>query len=131
MATVTTKTELKNAIKRKDNKIIVQGELAASVYKSKKVAALSGATLLMLAVVLAATLFTGGISLAAVGEIAAMVGVGISAIIAVVAVGGIAVVVALFKDYGTKITHQSPYGSITELELTKKRIKIDKNRSQL
>lgn len=119
MATVTTKTELKNAIKRKDNKIIVQGELAASVYKSKKVAALSGATLIMLSVVLVATLFTGGISLAAVGEIAAMVGVGISAVIAVVAVGGI-VVVALFKDYGTQITRQSPYGSITELELTKK-----------
>lgn len=119
MAIVTAKTELKNAIKRKDNKIIVQGEPAASVYKSKKVAALSGAALIMLSVVLAATLFNGGISLAAVGEIAAMVGVGISAIIAVAAVGGI-VVVALFKDYDTQITRRSPYGNITELELTKK-----------
>lgn len=120
MTTVTTKTELKNAIKRKDNKIIVQGELAASVYKSKKVAALSGATLIMLSVALVATLCIGGISLAAAGEIAAMVGVGISVIIAVAAVGGIVVVVALFKDYDTKITRRSPYGNITELELTKK-----------
>lgn len=120
MATVTAKTELINAIKRKDNKIIVQGELAASVYKSKKVAALCGAALIMLSVVLVATLFTGGISLAAAGEIAAMVGVGISVIIALAAVGGIIVVVALFKDYDTKITRRSLYGNITELELTKK-----------
>lgn len=99
---VTTKSELESAKDDGENEIIVKGELADKLKKSKQVAKLSGVGLAALNVALgAATLaapVTGGLSYFAVAPVAALTGLEITAIIAASTLG-IALIIALFKDY--------------------------------
>ena len=82
--------------------ILVQGELADKLKKSKQVAMLSGAGLALLAATLGiATLtapVTGGLSYFAAAPAAALTGVEIAAIITAASFG-IGLIVALFLDY--------------------------------
>lgn len=95
---VYTKKELKEAKNQKVDKIIVKGELADKIHKSKKIAKLGkGAVALLIASVGAAPI-TGGLSTFALAPIAAATGVQIAVIIAAASVG-IALIIAVFKDY--------------------------------
>lgn len=99
---VTTKSELESAKDDGENEIIVKGELADKLKKSKQVAKLSGVGLAALTVALgAATLaapVTGGLSYFAAAPVAALTGLEIAAIITASTLG-IALIIALFKDY--------------------------------
>jgi hypothetical protein len=96
---VSTKAELESAKDKKYSKIIVTGELADSLKKTKKIAYISGVAIAALIAAIAATPFTGGIS-GAVGltAAAAFTGVEIGVIILAASVG-ITLIVAVFKDY--------------------------------
>lgn len=100
--TVETKSELENAKDQKVPEIIVTGELANKLKKSKNIALLSGAALATLTAALAAAAFTapvtGGLSFLAAAPVAALTGAEIAAIIAVSAIG-ISLVLAIYKEY--------------------------------
>jgi NADH:ubiquinone oxidoreductase subunit K len=96
--TVTTKKELESAKENLIEEIIVSGKLADDLKKSKNIALASGVTLGVLAAALAAIPFTGGLSVFAAAPVAALTGLEIAAIIAAASVG-LALVIALFKDY--------------------------------
>ncbi|PTX14767.1 hypothetical protein SAMN04488598_1714 [Halanaerobium congolense] len=96
--TVYTKDELKKAKEQKIDKIIVKGELANKLHKSKKISKLGkGAVALLIASVGAAPI-TGGLSTFALAPVAAATGLQIAAIIAAATVG-IALIIAVFKEY--------------------------------
>lgn len=99
---VKTKAELEQAKNDGEKEIIVEGELADKLKKSKKVAMLSGAGLaVLLAALGAATVtapFTGGLSYVAAAPVAALTGLEIAAIIAATSLG-LALIIAIFKDY--------------------------------
>jgi NADH:ubiquinone oxidoreductase subunit K len=96
--TVTTKEQLEAAKNQKYEQIIVQGALADTLKKSKAIAVASGSILGVLAALLAALPFTGGVSALGVVPIAALTGFEIAAIIAAIAVG-LALIIAVFKEY--------------------------------
>ncbi len=99
--TVTTKSELESARNNKYEEIVVTGKLAKDLKKSKSIAyagVAGGATIAILTAALAATPFTGGLSMLAAAPVAALTGLEISAII-IAASLGISLVIALFKDY--------------------------------
>lgn len=96
--TVTTKAQLEAAKDQKYAEIIVQGELANNLKRAKKIAQASGAILAVLAGLLAAMPFTGGVSALGVAPVAALTGFEIAAIIAAATVG-LALIIAVFKDY--------------------------------
>jgi len=100
--TVTTKGELESAKNNGENKIIIRGKLADKLKKSKQVAKLSGAGLAILTAALGAATVTapvtGGVSYFAVAPVAALTGLEIAAIITASTLG-IALIIALFKDY--------------------------------
>lgn len=106
MTTVTTREQLKAAQDSGVAEIVVVGELADKLKRAKKVALLSGAALAAItAAITAATVaapFTGGLSYAAfaagAAPAAAMTGLEIAAIITAASLG-VALIVALFKDY--------------------------------
>ncbi|CAM8428451.1 MULTISPECIES: hypothetical protein [Enterobacter] len=95
---VRTKDELERAQKSKAETIRIEGELANKVRKGKTVAKASGVTLAAIAAVLAATPFTGGLSTMGLLPVAAYTGFEIATIIAAASIG-IALLVAVFKDY--------------------------------
>ena len=99
---VKTKTQLEQAKNDGEKEIIVEGELADKLKKSKKVAMLGGAGLAILfSVIGAATVtapVTGGLSYLAAAPVAALTGLEIAAIVAATSVG-LALIVAIFKDY--------------------------------
>lgn len=95
---VKTKDELERAKNNKAEYILIKGELATKVKRGKTVVKASGITIALISTALAATPFTGGLSLAAAAPIAAMSGFEIAAIIAAASIG-IALLVAVFKDY--------------------------------
>ncbi|MFY1022122.1 hypothetical protein [Ectopseudomonas khazarica] len=96
--TVTTKEELKSAKDSGCENIIVKGALANDLKKAKKIALAGSVTIGALSAALAAIPFTGGLSMVAAAPIAALTGFEIAAII-VVASLGLALIIALFKDY--------------------------------
>lgn len=103
---VKTKEELKKAIDSKYSEIIAVGDLAKKLKKSEAITKLSKTALKTLTVALGAGVLasplTGGTSLAIAGvslaPIAALTGVEIAAITAA-AFLGIALIIAVFKDY--------------------------------
>jgi len=99
---VRTKEELESAKNDREDEIVVEGELADKLKKSKKVAKLSGAGLAALTAALGvatiAAPVTGGLSYFAAAPVAALTGVEIAAIITASALG-LALIIALFKDY--------------------------------
>jgi len=78
--------------------IIVIGDLAEKLKKSKKIALLGPAAIAALGLATVAAPITGGISYIAAAPVAAMTGVEIAAIITAAAIG-VTLVVAIFKDY--------------------------------
>lgn len=100
--TVTTKEELKVAQNQKVNEIIVSGELADKLKKAKKITKLGAVGLAALTAVVGAGVVaapvTGGISMFVASGAAAITGLEVAAIITASALG-IALIIALFKDY--------------------------------
>jgi hypothetical protein len=72
--TVTTKMELESAKNNGYEMIVVRGDLANDLKKSKSIAFAGAATLAILGAALAATPFTGGLSFFAAAPIAALTG---------------------------------------------------------
>lgn len=99
---VKTKEELEKAKKSGATLILVEGELADKLKKSKKVAKLSGAGIAVLTAALGVATVTapvsGGLSYFAAAPVAALTGVEIAAIIAA-ATMGVGFIIALFLDY--------------------------------
>lgn len=95
---VRTKKQLEQARLDKVEYIRIEGDLANKVRRGKKIAKASGVTLALLTTALAATPFTGGMSMFAAAPIAAMSGFEIAAIIAAASLG-LALLIALYKDY--------------------------------
>ena len=95
---VKTKQELQDAIDKKAETIIVEGELATKLRKGKKIRNVGAATLSLLAVAIAATPFTGGLSMFAAGGIACLTGLEIGLIIAVIVIG-LALLIAVWNNY--------------------------------
>ena len=96
--TVKNKKELESAKQNGFEEIIVAGEFAEDLKKSKKIALAGAVTLGVLAAALAAIPLTGGLSVAAAVPIAALTGLELAAIIAVASIG-LALVIAIFKEY--------------------------------
>jgi len=100
--TVTTKEELKKAQEQKVDEIIVSGDLADKLKKAKKITKLGAVGLAALTaavgVSVATAPVTGGLSMIAASGAAAVTGLEIAAIITASALG-IALIIALFKDY--------------------------------
>ncbi len=95
---VRTKSELEAARKNKASLIIIEGELAGKVKKSKKITYAGAGTITLIAAAVAAAPVTGGLSMLAAAPVAALTGFEIAAIVAVCFVG-VGLIVALFKDY--------------------------------
>ena len=103
MTTVSTKEDLKKAKDAGVQEIVVVGEFADKLNKSKKIAFISaGALASVVAIVGVAAIAapeTAGFSLAAAAPVAASIsGMEIAAIIAASTIG-IALIIAVFKDY--------------------------------
>jgi hypothetical protein len=96
--TVSTKSELESAKDSKVDEIIVIGDLANDLKKSKKIAYASAGTIAILTAAIAATPFTGGLSAIGLIPVAAMTGFEVAAIIVAVSIG-ITLIIAVFKDY--------------------------------
>jgi NADH:ubiquinone oxidoreductase subunit K len=105
VVTVRTKDELATARKSGVEQIVVQGELADKVKRGKKIAFASSITLAALGAALVATPMTGGLSFFAAAPVAALTGLEIAAIIAAASIG-LALIIALFKDY-EEISYES------------------------
>lgn len=95
---VRTKAELERAKDAKAEIIIIEGDLANKVKRGKTVAKASGVSLALITAALAATPFTGGMSMLAAAPVAAMSGFEIAAIIAAASIG-LTLLIAIFKDY--------------------------------
>lgn len=100
--TVTTKVELEEAVKAKAETIVVEGDLAKQVHRSRRVRTLSAATLVLLGAAIAAAPFTGGVSLGvsliAAAPIAATTGVSVYVVIALILLG-FSLACAIWGDY--------------------------------
>ncbi|MES1312203.1 hypothetical protein ABUS74_16560 [Vibrio cholerae] len=95
---VRTKEELTRAKDRGESEIIVVGKLADELKKTKKLAYVGAGTLAALTAALAATPFTGGMSMFTAAPIAALTGLEISGII-IAASLGLSLIIAVFKGY--------------------------------
>lgn len=99
---VETKEELEEAMRLGTKEIIVKGQFADDLKKSKKIAVMSGVALgVLTAAIAAATVtapITGGILYLAAAPVAALTGLEIATIILAVSIG-IALIIAVFKDY--------------------------------
>lgn len=104
--TVTTKQELEAAKNKKVKEIIVKGDLADKLIRSRKIAKLGTASIVVISSAVAGGLalapVTGGASLGvsaiSLGAVAASTGTSVATIIAASAIG-ISLVVAVFKSY--------------------------------
>ncbi|HEE9764884.1 TPA: hypothetical protein R8F97_005891 [Pseudomonas putida] len=105
VVTVTTKDELDKARKSGVEKIVIQGDLADKVKRGKKIAFAGSITIAALGAALAAAPMTGGLSFFAAAPVAALTGLEIAAIIAAASIG-IALIIAVFKDY-EEISYES------------------------
>lgn len=117
---VRSKDELERAIEQRCEHIIVKGELAEKIDKSRKIKKLSKPILAALTAAVLATPLTGGIS-GAMGltAVAALSGMEITAIVAV-AFLGTALILKIVEDYD--IEAKGKHGdSEAEVKMTKKR----------
>ena len=73
-------------------------QFATKLSRSKTIAKASGVSLALLTAALAATPFTGGMSMLAAAPLAAMSGFEVAAIIAAASLG-LTLIIAIFKDY--------------------------------
>lgn len=96
--TVSTKSELDDATKFGVREITVVGDLANDLHKTKKLAYVGASTVGLLTAALAAAPFTGGLSFVGAAPIAALTGLEIATIIAAASIG-VALILAIFKDY--------------------------------
>jgi hypothetical protein len=95
---VRTKSELKEAVKMKHEKIIVKGALAETLNSALKIRKLSKITLGVLSAAVITTPFSGALSTAAAAPIAASTGLEAVTIIAVSFLG-LSLILEIFKDY--------------------------------
>ena len=96
---VKTKAELEKAMKNKEKEIIVVGELAEKIHRSKKITKLGPIALAALTAAIAAIPLTGGVSAAlGITTAAALTGMEIATIAGGVFVG-VYLLIALYKDY--------------------------------
>lgn len=124
---VHTKVELEEAKSKGCEKIIVKGELADKLYKSKKITTLSKTSLALIVGAIGTGIafapFSGGTSLAISGITAATVGVttglGTATILAISFLGT-SLLLAIYKEYDIKAKVSLPDGTVVEVELTKK-----------
>lgn len=113
---VKNRAELQQALDDKVKKIIVHGDLAEKLHTGMKLKNASKWAIALLAISLAASPFTGGLSSAAAVPIAAFTGLEIALIIAVAALG-IALIIVLCRDY-KKVIFRAKHGdNEAELEL--------------
>ncbi|KNE85343.1 hypothetical protein [Aggregatibacter aphrophilus] len=113
--TVETKEELEKAMKNGEKEIVVIGELAEKLHKSKKVTKFGAPTIAALTAAIAAAPFTGGISTTlGVSAIATLTGLEVAVIIGVVFIG-ISLLIVLYKDYEE-----------IEVDMDKRRLKLRK-----
>ena len=100
--TISSKEELTNAMKSGFDEIIVEGNLAEKLHKTKKVAMLSGVALTAILALgggaVALTPVSGGLSMLALAPVAALSGLEIATIITAVAIG-VSLIIAVAKDY--------------------------------
>lgn len=116
MVTVTTKAQLKKAIEVKENRIVIEGELAKQILRQRKVSAGTaiGAGVLAAGSIVAAP-FTGGLSLFGFAGAAATISGGTAAfLLAISGILGLSVY-ALKKGYNVKVETMGQ-----KLELTRK-----------
>ena len=106
---VSTKETLKFAIDRGYEEIIVEGSLADDLIKTKCIATASPAAIAALVAVVGLMPVSGGLSMVAVAPLASLTGFEIAAIITAAAIG-LAVVMAVYKDYNVKI-EEDKYGN--------------------
>lgn len=130
MSIVTTKDELKAAQERGDLEIIATGKLADDLKASKKVTKIgAGAAALLTATLGVATLtapITGGLSYFAAAPVAAMSGFEVAAIILAASLG-LALLIALFKDYEEISFTPGDGNGLSKLVLRKKQQKSNAN----
>lgn len=103
MVTVTTKEQLKNAIKSKEDRIIIEGELAKQLLRQRKVGigiAIAGGTIGIGA--LAAAPFTGGLSLFGIAGAAALSEGTIIVLASIATIAGLSLV-GLMRGYDLDI----------------------------
>lgn len=102
MTTVATKEELKTARENKLAQIIVVGELADKLKRTKKIATLGAVALaaIVAAVGLAAVTApeTAGLSFVALAPVASLSGIEIATIILAASIG-LSLILAIYKDY--------------------------------
>ena len=106
---VRTKEDLKLAIDRGYEEIIVEGSLADDLIKTKCIATASPAAIAALIAFVGLMPVSGGLSTVAVAPFAALNGFEIAAIISAAAIG-LAVVMAVYKNYNVKI-EEDKYGN--------------------
>ncbi|WP_421338122.1 hypothetical protein [Aeromonas veronii] len=99
---VSTKTELKNAQENNVQEIVVVGELADKLKKTKKIAQLSSVGLAALTGLIGLATVTapatGGLSYLAAAPVAAFTGLEVAAIITAASLG-LGLILAIFKGY--------------------------------
>ncbi|WP_027710206.1 hypothetical protein [Zooshikella ganghwensis] len=95
---VTNKSELEKAKEKGEELIVVKGDLANNLKKSKKIALAGTTSIAGLTVALAAAPFTGGLSSFAAVPVTVLTGLEIAAVIAATSVG-LVLLIAVFKDY--------------------------------
>ncbi|MCB8832189.1 hypothetical protein LJD42_10865 [Escherichia coli] len=96
--TVRSKDELEKAQKSKAEIIIIEGELANKIKKTKAVTKVSGVVIAAMIATCATIPLTGGGSVLVVSSLAALSGLDIAVIIAAASIG-IALIIAVFRDY--------------------------------
>lgn len=99
---VRTKEDLKLAIDRGYDEILVEGSLADDLIKTKCIATASPAAIAALTAAIGLMPVSGGLSTLAVAPVAALSGFEISAIIIAAAIG-LAIVMAVYKNYNVRI----------------------------
>ncbi|HFV8339274.1 TPA: hypothetical protein ACIABX_002342 [Escherichia coli] len=96
--TVRSKDELETAQNSKAEIIIIEGELANKIKKTKAVTKVSGVVIAAMIATCATIPLTGGGSVLVVSSLAALSGLDIAVIIAAASIG-IALIIAVFRDY--------------------------------
>ena len=96
--TVRSKNEHEKAQNSKAEIIIIEGELANKIKKTKAVTKVSGVVIAAMIATCATIPLTGGGSVLVVSSLAALSGLDIAVIIAAASIG-IALIIAVFRDY--------------------------------
>lgn len=92
---VTTREELEEAVEAGEDEIVVEGELAEKLYKTKKLTTIGGVALAAIIGAVGLAPVTSGISVTLVTPVAVMSGVEIAIIISAAAIG-IGLILAIY-----------------------------------